>query len=223
MAWAPDYVAVGQLQEFLRMTDSADGNEMGWAISAASRAIDAATNRQFGKVAAAEARYYTPRWDKGICRWVIDTDDICDATGLAVRVDTGSTGVYDGVLTDFVKAPMNANQKGRPWTQLVVNRTSSVRVADIANSVEVTAVYGWAAVPPAIMQATFLQASRFLARRDAPFGVAGSPTMGSEIRLLSKLDPDVAVIVKPYYRWWGAVSAKTYSGWEAHPHWQGTF
>ena len=69
---------------------------------------------------------------------------------------------------------------------------------------KVTARWGWAAVPSTIKQATLLQASRLLARRDAPFGIAGSPDVGSEIRLLARVDPDVAVAVAPYRRWWGA-------------------
>jgi hypothetical protein len=66
--------------------------------------------------------------------------------------------------------------------------------------VRVTALWGWSAVPPAIEQATLLQASRLLIRRDSPYGVAGSPEAGTEIRLLARLDPDVDVAVAPYRR-----------------------
>jgi len=55
-------------------------------------------------------------------------------------------------------------------------------------------------VPTTVKQATLLQASRVFARREAPFGVAGSPDMGSELRLLEKVDPDVAVMLVPYVR-----------------------
>jgi hypothetical protein len=72
------------------------------------------------------------------------------------------------------------------------------------DSVEVAALWGWTSVPPTIMQANLIQAARFLKRRDAPFGVAGSLELGSEIRLLSKLDPDVALMVGAYKRNWGA-------------------
>ena len=49
-------------------------------------------------------------------------------------------------------------------------------------------------------EATLLQASRLAARRDSPFGVAGSPDAGSEMRLLARVDPDVAVALEPYRR-----------------------
>lgn len=60
-------------------------------------------------------------------------------------------------------------------------------------------------IPSAVKQACLIQASRFFTRRYAPFGVAGSPDSGSEIRLLAKVDVDVAVILGPYITWWGAV------------------
>jgi hypothetical protein len=44
-----------------------------------------------------------------------------------------------------------------------------------------------------VLAAAKLQCARWNFRRDAPAGVAGSPDQGSEIRLLSRLDPDVAV------------------------------
>jgi hypothetical protein len=53
--------------------------------------------------------------------------------------------------------------------------------------------------PPApVKLACMLQASRLVKRRDSPFGVAGSPEFGSELRLLSKLDPDVENLLRPY-------------------------
>lgn len=59
-------------------------------------------------------------------------------------------------------------------------------------------------VPAGVNTATLIQAARFFKRRDSPYGVAGSPEMGSELRLQAKLDPDVYVMIKPYRAWWGA-------------------
>ena len=42
-----------------------------------------------------------------------------------------------------------------------------------------------------------LQSSRIYARRATPFGVAGSPE-GGIVRLLSRLDPDVELMLRPY-------------------------
>jgi hypothetical protein len=59
MAWAPDYITAEQLAAYLRITDDDDDVELAIAVGAASRAIDNHTNRQFGKVDAAEQRLYT--------------------------------------------------------------------------------------------------------------------------------------------------------------------
>jgi len=51
-----------------------------------------------------------------------------------------------------------------------------------------------------VHEACLLQSSRIAARRDSPFGVAGSPETGSELRLLDRVDPDVAVTLSRYRR-----------------------
>ncbi|WP_234820581.1 hypothetical protein [Mycolicibacterium goodii] len=59
-------------------------------------------------------------------------------------------------------------------------------------------------MPPAVKMATLIQASRLYARRHAPFGVAGNPEVG-QLRLLERLDVDLAVSVRPFARIRGAV------------------
>lgn len=197
MAWAPDYVTTADLKSYLRISDTVDDAELAFAISAASRAVDRATNRQFGLVAAPQARTYTARWDNGRRRWVVDIDDLQTVVGLTIATDAGT-------ITGYTLQPGNAEFEGFPWTRLVVETTSAVQPNGDEGGVTVTGRFGWTTVPLAIEQATLLQASRFFKRRDAPFGVAGSPELGSELRLLAKVDPDVAVAVGPYQRWWAA-------------------
>lgn len=191
MAWAPAYVTSDELKAFIRVTDTVDDVEVASAIEAASRAVDEYTGRQFGQVASAEARRYTAR-PRG-CRWVVDTDDLADVTGLTVAVPAGTITLYD-------RTPVNAAAKGWPYTGLAVDPDSTVQPTGERYEVTVTAKWGWSAVPVAVKNATKLQASRFLARRDSPYGVAGSPDQGSEVRLLARVDPDVAVILRPYVR-----------------------
>lgn len=207
MAWQPLYATIAELKSKLRIPsgDTQDDSELTGAVTAASRAIDHATNRQFGQVSPVEARVYSARWDRTWCRWVVDTDDISSSTGLLVAVDDNDDQVFDKSITDFRLAPVNEDEKGRPWTQIVVNSDSANVPTKAKDSVQVTALWGWAAVPATIKEATLLQAERFYYRREAPFGVAGSPSVGSEIRLLSMVDPDVAVMVRSYRRVWGAV------------------
>lgn len=205
MAWAPDYVTAAELKAYERIPDTDDDAQVALAISAASRAVDRYCNRQFGLVASVEDRFYTPRWDKRRCRWVVDIDDLQTVVGLLVFADLDGSGDYATNLTDYgALKPVNAAAKSRPWTQLVVLPSSPVKPCAEEDSAQVTAKYGWTTVPTPVKQATLLQASRFLKRKDAPFGVAGSPDSGSEVRLLAKVDPDVAVVLGPYVRQWGA-------------------
>lgn len=197
MTWAPSYVTKTELAEYVGISDSVDDTRLDLAIAAASRAIDRATNRQFGKVAAVEERFYTAQWDRGRGRWVVEIDDLMTQTGLVVSTDAGT-------VDTFALQPRNAVTVGRPWTRLVVDPASSTVPNSDEDDVSVTALWGWTTVPDTIKEATLLQASRFFTRKSAPFGVAGSPDQGSEMRLLAKVDPDVAVMVGSYYRWWVA-------------------
>ena len=191
MAWAPNYAQVADLAEYLRIPDAQDDQTLAASIAAASRAIDEATGRQFGQVASPEVRYYEPRFDRVRCSWVAQVDDLMTTTGLAV-VQDGAT------VTEYTLGPRNALAKGLPYTEVWVEDASTEELA-------ITARWGWSAVPDAVKTACLLQAGRLFKRRDAPFGVAGSPQLGSEMRLLAKLDPDVEVTLRAYRRWWGAV------------------
>lgn len=193
MAWAPDYVSVDDLSDYLRIPDIDDDVQLGLAAAAASRAVDQECARQFGQIAAAEPRIYTARYDHGRYRWVLDIDDLQDATGLAVDVDGTA-------VATFQLEPVNATADGIPWTRILFTPDSEAIPSSSPYRAEVTAKWGWTAVPTIVQQATMLQASRFFTRRNAPFGIAGSPDQGSEMRLLARVDPDVAVILRPVRR-----------------------
>lgn len=204
MAWQPSYATAAQLKGLLGITGATDDTALGFALTAASRAIDHHCNRQFGKLDAAAPRYYEARWDADRCRYVVDIEDLMSTTNLVVKTDDG-TDTFDTTLTlndDYRLAPYNAAADVRPWTSIVA--ASGVALPTRERCLEVTALWGWAAVPGEVLQACLLQAGRIFKRKDAPFGILGSPQTGSEIRLLSKLDPDVAVLLSSVVRWWGA-------------------
>lgn len=199
MAWAPDYATVDQLRAYESVSDTADDAELTFAIAAASRAVDRFTNRQFGLVAAPEDRYYTAHRDRTRRRWIVEIDDLMTVDGLAVSYDTAEDGTYSAFIEEYALRPVNAAPNGRPWTEILLQSAG-----DSDAGVEVRARFGWTAIPQPIVQATLLQASRIFNRKNAPFGVAGSPDAGSEMRLLARIDPDVEVVLAPYRRWWGA-------------------
>lgn len=192
MAWAPDYVTAEQLEDYLKAQalDSGDDLTLETAVASASRAVDGHCLRQFGQVDAPEARTYTAWWDYSRCVWVVDVDDVAD--------DEPTVTVAGETVTGWTLEPANAVVKGKVWTRLTLPRSALSRSTGLSVSVE--AVWGWPQVPTPVVQATLLQASRFSNRRQSPYGIAGSPEAGSEMRLLSRVDPDVRVALTGWRR-----------------------
>jgi hypothetical protein len=216
MAWAPSYATAAELGQFVRIDDSADDTVIDLAIDAASRMIDYACDpspghsRQFGKTDTVEDRYYTasPRGFGPSVRgqWAAQCDDLASVVDLVVAVAGASEHDYTPV-TGTAALPRNATALGRPFTAILFAGSSYPSPPLAADAVRITGTWGWPAVPDTIHEACLLQASRLLARRDAPFGVAGSAEVGSEVRLLAKVDPDVEAMVRPYVRALGPVLA----------------
>jgi hypothetical protein len=196
--WAPAYATPDELASYMGdATTGSDAAEMTLAVEAASRSVDRACDRQFGLLDAPQSRFYTAlRAHRG--RWVVNVDDFATVDGLSIETVAGQP------IIDVLPGPVNAVVKGRVWTQLVVGSGSSVVPSADEGAVRVNAKWGWPEVPKTIKLATLIQASRLFARRHAPFGVAGNEDVG-QLRLLERLDPDLAVSVRPYARTWGAV------------------
>jgi hypothetical protein len=193
MAWAPDYITDDDLAAYMRIGDAVDDAELALAVTAASRAVDLQCNRQFGKVAAAEERFYTADYDYGRGAWWLSIDDLQVTTNFVLEVDGDA-------VTDYTLEPRNATAQNKPWTRLYFGEAAEYDPDGTHGQVGITAIWGWTAVPSAVKLATRLQASRFMARRDSPYGIAGTPEVGSEIRLLSRVDPDVAVALRGFAR-----------------------
>lgn len=196
MAWKPLYVTAQELKdELLKIDQDVDDAWIGRAVVAASRAIDDTCRRQFGKTDALETRYYRAEWRPDKDRWVVVIDDLMTVAGLEVEVDGGAA------VTGHRLMERNAAADGVPWERLEFAHGASVVPVYPDREVAVTATWGWSAVPPAVAAAAMLQASRFYSRRDSPYGIAGSPeSPGSELRLLARVDPDVAVTLTGFVR-----------------------
>lgn len=195
MAWAPSYVTPGDLRSYRRIGDTGDDIELALAISSASRAIDEATDRQFGKTDTVETRRYRAGWSDERCLYYVEIDDVQTLTGLVVTV-SGAAVASD----KYELWPDNADKDGRPWERLYLAAVTPPSIGRGLGYVTVAATFGWTAVPDDIKNATLLQASKFFADRNMPHGIAGSPELGNEMRLLAKVHPDVEVMVTPFKR-----------------------
>lgn len=195
MAWKPDYTTLARAKDYARITDTVDDVELAVWITAASRAVDFRCNRQFGQAAAAVARTYrkVPVYDPEIGLWRMAIDDVQDSTGLLV-------GTLALASSGAVLLPDSAPLEGRPWTALGLNYAPIQQSPGYGAAVTVTAKWGWTAVPVQAEAAVWLQLARWSTRRDAPSGVVGSPSQGSELRFLARLDPDVATTLSGLVR-----------------------
>lgn len=166
------------------------------AINAASRSIDNWCNRRFWADSTAVVRYYTASDSS-----VVLVDDISTSSSLTVKTDAGGDGTYETtwtINTDFRLMPLNAAADSEPWTMLSKITTGSYAFPTGDNAVQVTAAFGWAAVPEPVKQATLILAGRYFHRRTSPFGVAGSNDMG--VVRISKNDNDVTQLISAYRR-----------------------
>lgn len=216
MALRADYCTASELKAFMRITDTADDTAIGLAITSASRAIDQVAGRSFGQDDPAIARYYSATRGSGSShpagtndpfagRWTLDVDDVSTTTDLVVKTDSADDGTFETTLTintDYRLWPYNAAADGRPWERIVL--TAGGSLPTYLRAIEVTAKWGWTAVPSDIKLATQIQAQTILkGGRDSPLGIAGSPDFGNEMRLSTKLHPNAAELVRPYVKIWG--------------------
>lgn len=156
---------------------AADLSNMDTALRAASRWIDERLDTRFYTVN--ETRFYTPLWP-----------DLLYVDDMAKTPDSVTLYDRDGMITavlaqgdDYDMEPANALVKGRPYRQIRIRPGCDYRFTPGAsNSVGVRGDFGYSAEPPGpIRQAALLLAHRLWMRKDAVFGVAGTPGLGVTI------------------------------------------
>lgn len=154
------------------------------AIRAACRRIDKRTGRRFYADQIASARTF-PIVGQSLydgCDQLLLVDDIAAVDDLAVA--SGSSGNWTAV-TGWDTGPDNALVYGRPITQLYAGRGW----LPATGRIQVTARWGWPAVPDEIAEAAKLLACRLYKRKDSPQGVLNNSEWGP-LRV-SRIDPDV--------------------------------
>jgi hypothetical protein len=185
---------LSDLKTSLGIDDIQDDTSLEAAIMAASRMVDDYTGRFFykdGTTAAPVTRYYTSQdW------YITNIDDAYYISEIATDDNFNQTYSTVFATSDYMVEPVNNPRRGWPWTRLLaIGRF--IFPYNLPQSVRVKAVWGWSAIPNEVQMATKIQASRLFVRRQSPFGIAGSPEIGT-VRLGSRLDPDVEVLLRPF-------------------------
>ena len=189
------YVALSELKSALGITGSTDDDFLNLAIDSAEESIDDLCGRVFTAAGSASARTYRAQ------PYLAVTDDISTLTGLVVKTDTSGDGTFDTTWasTDIQAEPLNNLVKGRSVNNLRAGGSYTFPVyGDGLASVEVTAKWGWPAVPDSIKQSALMLASRLYSRKASPMGVIGVGDFGP-VRV-SRSDPDIAHLLMDYRR-----------------------
>lgn len=174
------------------------------AIMAASRMIDGYTGQRFWQDAGLIDRQYYP--DSPTC--VFLDDGISTTSGLVVKLDLNDDGTFSTTLTlntDFIVAPINAadGYPIRPYTELRILSTGGQvfqRSWSGRPSIQVTAKFGWPAVPDAIKEACLFQASTFLKSAGAPGGILQMTGFDGVGMRMGKLHPQAAALCDDFVK-----------------------
>jgi hypothetical protein len=188
------YCTLAELKASLNITDAVDDTALEAAITAASRMIDDYTERFFfvnGSANSPVTRYYTP-----LDSYTVNIDDVTNVTEVATDDNFDFTYGTVWATTDYMVEPINNPIKSWPYNRVIaIGRY--IFPYQFPQSLRVKGVWGFTAVPAEVNMATLIQSSRIFGRRQSPFGIAGSPEMGT-VRLYSRLDADVEVLLRPY-------------------------
>lgn len=194
------YTTLADVRNALQIEDSLDDNDIQVAILAASRMIDDYCQRNFfqeGTLASPVIKYYT-----AVNPWYLEIDDLLQPTDIRTRANFN--GAYNTVWdldTDVMYEPVNNPELGRPVTRLL-SVGSYVFPYFFPQTVKITGVWGYSDIPYEVGMACKIQASRLFVRKQSPFGIAGSVELGT-VRLSSRLDPDVEMLLKTFRRNFG--------------------
>lgn len=196
------YCTLAELQSEASTSAAGEVTKMEVAIAAASRQIDGYCDRRFWQDATVVDRVY----------WADDArtvyvDDISTTTGLVVKCDDNDDGTFATTLTintDFILLDANAADMVPVWpyTQLRIVGVNTLGFPVFSSGrpgVQVTAKFGWPAIPDDIRKACIIQAHQLWKAKDAVFGGLSFGDSGF-MRVRDTMNPMAAALLEPYCR-----------------------
>ena len=193
MAITNGYCTLAEVKAALRLTDNVDDSLIENAIEGASRRIDGVTGRWFYKTASTAVSQYP------VDSYNVSVQDMAN-TSIIVKTDDDGDGTFENTWTqgvDYQLEPLNAGLNGRPYRRIVAigGKTFPLQYNPDPALVQVTAEWGWQAVPDDVREAAVLLSIRGFARYNAALGVVGFADMAIQVRAV---DPDVRDLLAPY-------------------------
>ena len=198
MAIGDGYATLAELKGYAEhMTDSVDDTQITEVLLQASRAVEHYCSRQFNKQTGAAAKVFYPDTP-----WIAKVEDFYTTTSLAIATDGGNDGTYEitWASTDYQLEPLNQVVEGETgWAynriRAVGGQTFPCVYTNQRAPLQVTAQWGWGAVPTNIKVACIYLALETLKLKGAPFGVANFDQFGP-IRVRD--NPKVMRMLDPY-------------------------
>ena len=195
------YATVDALKSRLgNITTTTNDTELHGACFAASRWVEQYCGRLFYRSASATVRTFQPT--DSYCVQLPVFNDIVSVSALAT--DTAGSGTFgtSWAAADYQLWPANtAGPETQPYTEIraVGGQTfpypyHRARI----NTVQVTGVFGWPAVPRSVREAALIKAEELFKLKEAPFGVAGGDDFGL-IRI--RESGPATSLLGPYRRW----------------------
>lgn len=186
MAMGDPYATLAQLKKRagVPLSNTNEDDAMNSALAAASESVNRVTHRQFQKDDTPSPRVFAPNgpWEP------LAVHDFHTTTGLVIATDDDLDGAFETTwaASDYQLEPLNGivdEVSGWPFSMI---RPSWYSVGFPCGwwgnrqmaSVQVTAAWGWAAVPSPVVEATLIVAAELWKLKDAPLGVAGLADFG---------------------------------------------
>lgn len=201
MAITNGYCTLAEIKAFVNIVDSNDNDELEDAVNSASRQIDAYCGRKFYADGATSAKVYRTRNP-----YMVVVDDISTSTGLVLKYDDSDDGTYETTVpsTDFILLPLNGEAfgiDGLGFTsiELLTDGPHEFPTTHTNNRprIQVTANWGFAAVPEPVRQACLMLSSENFAMRNTPLGIAGVGEFGV---LAVRQNRQITRMLDPYRR-----------------------
>lgn len=190
MAIGDPYVTLSEAKDYLSIPDGKTSLNAALtsAIDSCSREIEQYCSRQFNQDTVATTRVYEPFTLKQT-----DVDDFWTLDGMIVKTDPGGIGDFSVTWdpADFEVRPYNGVVAGVPgWPFNELRACRGLYFPKYAPNpyrrravVQVTAQWGWPAVPPPVKQACLMMMATTFEVKGAPLGVAGMSNFGAPIRV----------------------------------------
>lgn len=175
------YASLSELRSWLGVQDTADDDGLALALDVATRKVDDHCGRTFATATVAAAR--TLRANDPVVLRLDPGWDIQSTSGLVVKTDDNDDGTFETTWTPGVDFELDSGvgydgASGWPYGRLVAVGDRWWPTATRRRAVQITALWGWAAVPDPVKQATLILAAEAWKVKDAPFGVAAFADFG---------------------------------------------